>query len=272
MADGMPGSLKDVRPPVEHYNWSGLYFGAGGGFSHIDRSGGVHTDRKKDTKSCEKGKFVDKKNCTGGFAHDGTVSSTLFSSFDDDDWSGFGTLQVGYDRQIHNHLIIGAFADVDFYDGDGGFDFADGHGRADLDWVWSVGGRLGVLAAPHLLLYGVAGYSEASLDTAISVNNGPTFSNDDRLEGWFIGAGVEKKVRDRRSLKLEYRYADYGSTGASGSSFTDKDHNCKPMNSHKCVDDETTKTRSDLDLEVQSIRALVVFRLDEHREPIVPLK
>lgn len=272
-ADGV-ASLKDSPVVEEHYGWSGIYFGAGGGFSRVDRSGQTRTDRTKETKSCDKKDFKDKKKCDlpSGFAHESTVTSSTLSSFDDDDWSGFGTVQVGYDRLIHHHLVIGAFADFDLYDGGSSFQFSDGHGSADLDWVWSVGGRFGALVEPRVLLYGVGGYTQAGLDGAVWINNGPTLQNDDHLDGWFAGAGTEVKVRDRISFKLEYRFADYGNSGASGTSFNDSDFECKAKTSHKCVDDDTTKSWSQMDLEVQSIRALVVYRLDHEERVVQPLK
>ena len=277
-ADGMPGSLTVAPVVEEHYGWSGLYFGAGGGFSSVDRSGHTKTERTKKSEKCPIDKLHN-NDCLQNWEHHSTTTTHSNASFDDDEWDAFGTVQVGYDHLFHHHLLIGAFADFDLYDSDGGFHFADGHGSVDLDWAWHVGGRLGTLVTPRVLLYGVGGYTQANLDGAIWIKDGPTLHQDDHLDGWFIGGGTEVKLHQRVSFKLEYRYADYGSSHASGS--TSKTGDANDCNHaivalaaavHKCRDIETVKSSSDLDLEVQSVRALLVFRLDEEDRVVRPLK
>ncbi len=160
-ADGVPVSLKGAPSYVEQYSWSAFcYFGGGGGFSRVDRSGSVTTERTKKTEKCDNVHYTPKK-CSVDFVHVETTVSSNTSGIGSDDWNGFGTLQIGYDRLFHQHMLIGAFADVDLYEGDSSFWFKDGNGSADLDWVWSVGGRLGTLVTPRVLLYGVGGYTQA---------------------------------------------------------------------------------------------------------------
>lgn len=275
LADGTPGRLTVAPVVEEHYGWSGIYFGAGGGFSSVDRSGHTRTERTKKTEKCDiKNLHNNGKDCKPNWVDHVTTTSSSTASFGNDEWDAFGTIQVGYDHLFHHHLLIGAFADFDLYDSDGGFHFADGHGSADLDWAWHVGGRLGTLIKPRILLYGVAGYTQANLDGAIWIKDGPTLYQDDHLDGWFVGGGTEIKVHHRIALKLEYRYADYGSSHASGStSKTGDTKDCNhPVPVHKCRDIDTVKSRSDLDLEVQSVRALLVFRLDEEDRVVQPLK
>ena len=272
LADGMPGNLT-VAPVVEDYGWSGLYFGAGGGFSSVDRSGHTKTERTKTTEKCDN--FKD--NCPNQWVVHETKTSSSHASFGSDEWDAFGMVQVGYDHLFHHHLLIGAFADFDLYDSDGGFHFADGHGTADLDWAWHVGGRLGALVKPRILLYGVAGYTQANLDGDIWIKDGPTLHQGDHLDGWFIGGGTEVKVHQHVSLKFEYRYADYGSSRASGSTSKAGDaQDCNPVAlaavAHKCREVDIAKSSSDLDLEVQSVRALLVFRLDREDRVVQPLK
>jgi opacity protein-like surface antigen len=137
------------------------------------------------------------------------------------------------------------------------------------DWAWHIGGRLGTLVSPHILLYGTGGYTQARFDSAVWVTDGPTLHHDDNLDGWFAGGGAEVKLRQHVALKFEYRYADYDGNKASGSTSKTTDTICGLK---RCRDVDTVKSQSDMDLEVQSVRALVVFRLDEDREPIVPLK
>ena len=226
-ADGMT-SLKDAPVVEEHYGWSGLYFGAGGGFSSVDRSGHTKTERTKSPRSAREFDHI-AKDCKDPWDHDVTTTSHSVASFGDDEWDAFGTVQVEFDHLFRQHLLVGAFADFDLYDSDGGFGFSDGHGSADLDWAWHVGGRLGALVKPRILLYGVAGYTQANLDGDIWIKDGPTLHQDDHLDGWFIGGGTEVKLHHRAALKFEYRYADYGSSHASGStSKTGDAKDCSP--------------------------------------------
>ena len=110
LADGTPGRLTVAPVVEEHYGWSGLYFGAGGGFSSVDRSGHTKTERTKQTEECFN--FVDNK-CKYAWVVQETKTSSSHASFGDDEWDAFGTVQVGYDHLFHHHLLIGAFADFD---------------------------------------------------------------------------------------------------------------------------------------------------------------
>lgn len=260
LADGAPSA---PAPVALKDGWSGLYIGAGGGGSYIDRSGQVDTD--KDVE-------VQKLKCWWWWCHWKDVydyDKHYSTDIGEKDWQGFGTLQVGYDRLFHDRILAGAFADVDLYVG--GDDAISGkhidEGSFDLNHTWNVGGRLGVLVTPELLLYGVGGYSRASISGSIGVEDGPTMQLSDGLHGWFAGAGGEMKLRPGMSLKLEYRYADYGSFTDNASSW-DIDYwkYCgKHYRSITSVD-----SQADEDLTVQSVRALLVFRLDEPDK--VPLK
>jgi outer membrane immunogenic protein len=258
-----------VAPIVEHYEWGGLFVGAGGGFGSIDRSTNVHTKRKKTTEKCKKFDPHDPKKCIE-FEKVSSTTTTTDGSSGEDDWRGFGTLQVGYDRLIHDCFLIGAFTDVDWY---GDHDHTTNSAfdvDADLDWVWSIGGRFGALVTPRVLLYGVGGYTQASLDSNVAIHSGPSLFHSDDLHGWFVGAGSELRLHKRFSLKLEYRFADYGDENASGSSSSStKLYDCHP---HKCHDLETVTSRSDSELEVQSVRALLVFNLEEPPRVVEPLK
>ncbi len=71
-----------------------------------------------------------------------------------------------------------------------------------------VGARAGVLASPTTLVYVKGGYTNARLNVVASDG---TIDRDDRfrLDGWRIGAGVEKTIGQNTYAKLEYRYSNY---------------------------------------------------------------
>lgn len=273
-ADGMEGGLKGAPAPAPALRdgWSGLYIGAGGGAGRIDRSGSNDKSIWGKKEHCQKG------NDCGEDGEDweqvdywGPISFP--NPFSEDDWEGFGTIQIGYDRLLGDRLLIGAFADVDIYGGSG-----DTHkdyfikDSFELNHTWNVGGRIGALVTPRVLLYGVGGYTRASFDKSVHFGRGPRgrkFDDFDSQDGWFAGGGAEVKLRKGVGLKFEYRYADYGSfsDGDSWASRPRYREDCNWVYRTTFGKEWTVKD----DLEIQSVRAVLVFRLDEPEAP-APLK
>jgi len=116
----------------------------------------------------------------------------------------FGTVQGGCDYQFGlgpYQLVIGAFGDYDFADIHGRHAFAGLPLVADekLSSQWAVGGRIGWVALPNLMVFFSGGYTEARFDRQNYTNLfGPPFGidqgafTDERTyKGWFLGAGDE---------------------------------------------------------------------------------
>ena len=82
------GSLKDAPEYVPASTWTGFYLGAGGGI------GATSSDLKGQATI---------SGLTGSAEANGIGGM-----------GGFGTVQVGYDRQLDQHFIVGAFFDYDF--------------------------------------------------------------------------------------------------------------------------------------------------------------
>ena len=118
-----------------------------------------------------------------------------------------GTVAVGYDRQLHGNMVAGVFVDYTFGELDASFTLPAPVQQVSLvyDDTWAVGARLGFARSCCTLWYATAGY------TRTSVNFGDGFRKED-LDGYFLGLGVEQQIRDRLTLKLEYRFSDYGET------------------------------------------------------------
>jgi outer membrane immunogenic protein len=74
-------------------------------------------------------------------------------------------------------------------------------------------GRVGFLASPATLLYAVGGYTGEAVNinaTAFGGGGTANFSTYSMLSGWTVGPGVEARIADGWSTKLEYRYSEYG--------------------------------------------------------------
>lgn len=285
-ADGIEGSLKDAPPVAETYVWDGLYVAFGGGAGSFDHNGSINTSKTK---------TLEKKHCTkwvwfycvewSDWEEKWSDTKTKSGTFGDDEWDAFGTIQIGYDRLIHDRFLIGAFADVDIY-GDSNNDYSGklGHevsvdGNLELERVWSVGGRLGFLVHPCILIYGVGGYTEASLDGSADIEfkkhyGHPTvltLKAPDELQGYFVGGGGEIKLTKNIGLKFEYRMADYDSESASAYGSTTSD----PFwcgYGKKCRVRKDFAADADLDAEVHSIRAALVVKFGEPEHAVEPLK
>jgi outer membrane immunogenic protein len=179
-ADGMStkGSIK-AAPVAVGPNWNGFYVGIGIGAGAV-----VH-----DVSVSERDRY----------GHNEDKPSRSVFSFDGIGGEGaLGTVTLGYDRVIRPGWVAGVFVDYDF----SGISTDSDIGSIDHDHSWAIGGRLGVLANPATLLYATAGYTQAEFD--VSVFGSQTY------DGYFVGAGVETFLHQNWTLKLEYRFSQFG--------------------------------------------------------------
>jgi outer membrane immunogenic protein len=160
-------------------------------------------------------------------AYDDPIGALPRARFTDTATSGgrgwLGTVQGGCDYQFGlgtYQLVVGAFGD---------YDFADIHGRhaafgdlvanEKLSSQWAVGGRIGWVALPNLLVFFSGGYTEARFDRQDYTNLfGPPFGVPEGLftgsrtyKGWFLGAGDEYALNFLPGLfwKTEYRFSEF---------------------------------------------------------------
>jgi outer membrane immunogenic protein len=128
-----------------------------------------------------------------------------------------GTL--GYNAQF-GALVFGAEGDLDYLAPKGQGYIASSNPLYHQDLTLGDGflgdltGRIG-FAFDHTLLYGKGGIAFYS-GTALQKTTKPGYSStaSDSFQGWTLGAGIEQKISDNLSLKLEYQHVDLGS--ASG--------------------------------------------------------
>lgn len=169
--------VNDPFPSMRSYKWSGFYAGFQGGYS-----------------------FANMDATSGPFPGAMNQSYSLTNS-------GFlGGVHFGYNYQF-GHYLVGAEVDIE------GMNHSTSAAgtlgtvrRADIDWQTSIRARLGWVEGPWLL-YGTAGWVFAGGDSQVGV---ASFTN--RYSGWTVGLGAERAITNAATLRLEYRFTDYGSS------------------------------------------------------------
>jgi outer membrane immunogenic protein len=220
-ADIAPRYTKAPPAMVEVWNWTGFYIGGNAGYSW----GRGNSD-------------VSYFNTVTGLPIAPPPGSILGGAYDMNGAIAGG--QIGYNWQSNN-WVFGLEADAQWSDekGRGVFNCAatliggpclpgltflpagatgtvltiDQH----LEWFGTVRGRVGVLATPRVLFYGTGGLAYGSFKTtgALAGFNGNGVavasigSSSDIRFGWTVGAGVEGKITNNWSAKLEYLYMDF---------------------------------------------------------------
>jgi opacity protein-like surface antigen len=200
-ADLYKGSTKDVPAYVPPPTWTGFYIGA-----HV---GGIWADIKDRDL-------------------DGFVTPGLERSFNNNNSGVFGGGTVGYNYQAGNwgfgsgSWVIGFEADFggaglnnSFNDGLLPTQFGFLRVKNDGSFYADVTGRLGYAVGPALF-YAKGGW--AFLDTNFRVDGcctsaGLPFSlnnnNNNGLDGWTVGGGIEYMWTSSWSVKAEYLFFDF---------------------------------------------------------------
>lgn len=128
----------------------------------------------------------------------------------------FGTVGAGYDYQLTNKIVVGVLGDYDPSDMRGTIqDQTSGTvGTLTQTWAWAVGARLGWLAAPDVLTYTKAGFTQAhfggaSLQSAATGAPTGVSTPGFTTNGWFLGGGLEAEFAPGWFWRADYRYAAY---------------------------------------------------------------
>jgi outer membrane immunogenic protein len=115
------------------------------------------------------------------------------------------SLGVGCDLHIANSsVVLGVMADATWSNLSSAW---QSKGAIDAEWQWFVGGRAGFLLTPRTLVYGLAGWT--ALDGGVTFNLADKTDLGD-LKGLTYGGGIEQVISGGWSLKLEYRYIQFG--------------------------------------------------------------
>jgi outer membrane immunogenic protein len=128
----------------------------------------------------------------------------------------FGTVNGGYDYQVTDRLVAGAFADFDFAGIKGTFQDPNPAGGGPLAGSmserssWAAGLRGGWLITPAILSYYDIAFSQANFSSANL--NGVSTVGSHTYNGWFLGTGLETALPffgNGWFARIEYRYATY---------------------------------------------------------------
>jgi outer membrane immunogenic protein len=106
--------------------------------------------------------------------------------------------QVGYNWQS-GQIVYGLEADVSFADISFKESFGGMTAKGSIDWMATARGRLGYLLLPNLLAYGTVGFGLASGSASL-----PGFSVNDTESDIVYGLGLEGKLSDKLSARIEY--------------------------------------------------------------------
>ncbi|KQY36927.1 hypothetical protein ASD46_21125 [Rhizobium sp. Root491] len=118
-------------------------------------------------------------------------------SFDGWRLGGFG----GYNWQFSNGFVAGV-------EGDLNYDWADKNYSSGLKLESGVSGSVRAragFAIDRTLIYAAGGWTATNVKLKT-----PAGSDDDTLNGWTIGGGVEHAFTNNIFGRLEYRYNDFG--------------------------------------------------------------
>lgn len=187
------GSNADAPEAAPSRGWAGFQIGIGAGMDVFLRDFSVSGQ-------------------TGGFAGGEARVRGLGGA------SPVGLVSAGYDVHLAPRIVAGGFVSTDFggptpkltLKAQGQSVSAD---LLSLDRSVTLGGRVGVLAAPDVMVYALAGYTLAEFDDASITANGSTVFKlpFPTLGGLTAGVGFEKMLGEKWSVKTEYRYTNYES-------------------------------------------------------------
>lgn len=93
----------------------------------------------------------------------------------------------------------------------GGIDFET---EAKMKWTAELRGSVGYTVRPDTLLYGFAGYTVGRSEYTIRGTDldgvSEDINEDDNVDGYVAGVGLERLLNDRWSLRGEYKYSNFG--------------------------------------------------------------
>jgi outer membrane immunogenic protein len=201
----------DIQETIVSPSWTGFYFGAGAGVGWVDYDAS--------------GKYCDE----GGICAVPNFIDDLVGNIDND--TAFrGVVQAGFDYELVPGFLIGVQGDYNFGQ-EFGFHEQDNllvgddpyFNRASykIEDMWTAAGRFG-WATEQTLFYGLAGWTWANSNLGLQggcfdIGCVANFKNDDQIDGWTLGTGVEFRDwwLDGLYTRLEYRYTDFGNKAVS---------------------------------------------------------
>ena len=151
----------------------------------------------------------------GGFVGGGAVNNELdvlggLVEFDGVGGEGFvGGGFAGFNYQVAPKFVVGIQGELGVQDLETELSVAGFNLEAAPDFNAAISGRAGWLANPNTLLYVIGGYSYAEYDVELSFG-GASADFDEKFHGFHVGAGLETRLTDSITARIEYRYTQYG--------------------------------------------------------------
>ena len=149
---------------------------------------------------------------------DGRETSSEWAHDLSPDGLAFGLL-AGHNWVFDNGLVLGvevdyeerASNDDDAYQKYAGVTDTDYDVESDIKRAASWRGRLGYLLTPRTLVYTTAGLATVRVERQFNDYYYSESESDSMWQdGWTAGLGVEYVIKDKFSVRAEYRYSDYG--------------------------------------------------------------
>lgn len=125
-------------------------------------------------------------------------------------------LFAGYDHAVAPKVRLGVEAAI----GVGLDDSAElsntaGSLEIDPEYTFEFTGRAGYLVSDSALLYLRGGYQNTRVEATLTETGETPVSDKDNADGWLVGGGLEYDFGNKLRSRIEYRYSDLGSNGAS---------------------------------------------------------
>lgn len=120
-----------------------------------------------------------------------------------------GGAHAGYNIVLQN-ILLGVEGDYSFADIEGDRFFEGKNTSSELEWLASARVRAGVLVNPATLLYATGGLAWGEWKDEFRPQDTVNTWSSTR-KGYVVGGGVERKLSDDFSVRLEYTYTDFGS-------------------------------------------------------------
>ncbi len=131
--------------------------------------------------------------------------------------NGFlGGVYAGYNFDLGNNVILGIDGNFDYNDLKESQDYLSGGVRpvqtsleSKLEWSGAVRARAGY-AIDRFMPYIAGGVAFGHVKNSVIIGGSTSYSDSQTLTGWTAGAGIDYAATDNITLRLEYRYTDFG--------------------------------------------------------------
>jgi outer membrane immunogenic protein len=112
---------------------------------------------------------------------------------------------VGYNHQIGSNLVLGVQFDGLLSGIESELSLGPIDASIELDYSLAVSGRIGYLINPDALAYIIGGYTWGEFTASVAGLG----SVSENVEGFHVGGGLEAKVTEDITARVEYRYTQF---------------------------------------------------------------